>query len=356
MATPAVAGIYAQWAEQTLGWATPSNITNLVYSSAAWDKINISDIYTVNALVQVAPDWYSTSNYTFDDDWDGYWDDDSSGSGDYDFEYGNIRGYIEYDSYDDLLDKDELNEYYFSDDQTMFTNLPWYFNIGGEWYNYIVISSNGFVSFTSTDSGCCSGYDMQYAPQNTIALFWTDLYPNINGEIYYGETSDGYFGVRYDNVQFHDYNGSKAYVTAELKLSSSGEIYIRVGNMTSWGTSNEYVVGVRACYSHANFQGPSHYIDDQNVLYAIETIEEYCDDYHDDEDDDFPIAEEEAKVAGLGISTAIPVGGIIYYHLFGGGANNVDVEPAELAPEVPEVEEPEVDEPEVDEPEPDVRS
>ncbi|MEX2597229.1 MAG: hypothetical protein WEC59_09915, partial [Salibacteraceae bacterium] len=49
------------------------------------------------------------------------------------------------------------------------------------------ISSNGFITFSSTANGCCSGQSMPNAtqPNDLIAAYWEDLNPAAGGEIEY---------------------------------------------------------------------------------------------------------------------------------------------------------------------------
>jgi hypothetical protein len=76
-----------------------------------------------------------------------------------------------------------------SDDQVS-TSLPigFSFNFFGTTYTDFYISSNGFITFSSTTyNGCCSGATLPMADgvDNIIAWGWNDLYPPGNGSITY---------------------------------------------------------------------------------------------------------------------------------------------------------------------------
>ncbi len=65
-------------------------------------------------------------------------------------------------------------------------NFEFYCNI----YSQFKISSNGFITFTSTNNGCCQGQLIPNAaaPNNLIALAWADLNPGSGGTINYFTT------------------------------------------------------------------------------------------------------------------------------------------------------------------------
>ncbi len=64
------------------------------------------------------------------------------------------------------------------------------FNFFGNNYTEFRISSNGFVAFTLSTTGCCSGQNIPNpnTPNNLIALAWDDLNPALGGSINYFTT------------------------------------------------------------------------------------------------------------------------------------------------------------------------
>lgn len=61
------------------------------------------------------------------------------------------------------------------------------FTFFGNTFTTFKISSNGFITFTGTNSGCCSGQNIPNAslPNDLIAWGWYDLYPPGNGSFTY---------------------------------------------------------------------------------------------------------------------------------------------------------------------------
>jgi len=61
------------------------------------------------------------------------------------------------------------------DDQTALVNLGFSFNFYGNNYTSAFVSSNGFLSFTNNNQGCCNGYALPGPIDNSIFVGWTDL-------------------------------------------------------------------------------------------------------------------------------------------------------------------------------------
>lgn len=68
------------------------------------------------------------------------------------------------------------------DDTTQVLSIPFSFAYNGTGYGQVNVSSNGFLSFTSSDAGCCEGQSLgnarSDAPDAVIAAYWEDLQPN----------------------------------------------------------------------------------------------------------------------------------------------------------------------------------
>ena len=95
------------------------------------------------------------------------------------------------------------------DDSSRRISLGFDFSFYGTTYNSAYVSSNGFLSFTSSNNGCCSGYSLPntYIP-NSIYGVWTDLISGTNPYVqttgtqgnrefivgYYGTGEYGVFG------------------------------------------------------------------------------------------------------------------------------------------------------------------
>ena len=109
-------------------------------------------------------------------------------------------------------------------------------------YTEFVISSNGFISFTSTSpQGCCIGQSIPDAstPNNLIAAAWEDLNPNNGGTIRYeqiGSAPNRILIVEYVNVPF--FGSSATTVSSQIKLfEGSNTIEIHSMNIDNDGGS-----------------------------------------------------------------------------------------------------------------------
>jgi len=115
----------------------------------------------------------------------------------------------------------------------------------GNSYTTLNISCNGFVSFTSTGSGCCSG---QFIPNtadvnNVIALAWEDLNVGSGGSIsYFNLTAPNRFVVSFNAVPF--YPSGPTTVTGQIIMYQTGVIEIHstgidaTGQLATQGVEN----------------------------------------------------------------------------------------------------------------------
>jgi hypothetical protein len=137
-------------------------------------------------------------------------------------------------------------------------SFPFYNNV----YDTAFVSSNGFLSFTPTSSGCCSG---QPLPQNEglnnlVAGFWEDLNPPQGGNIRYetlGSSPNREFVVGFYNV-FHYYNYSP--VNFEMILHENGNIELQYGDAPSDGGTHSVgienadgTIGLQVAYGDVSF-------------------------------------------------------------------------------------------------------
>lgn len=113
------------------------------------------------------------------------------------------------------------------------------FNFFNNNYSNFYISSNGFITFGATSSGCCSGQVLPNAlsPNNLIAFAWTDLNPPAGGSIEYfttGTSPNRMLIVKYTNIPHYP---SGNLVNAQVVLfETSNLIEIHTGTMPSDGT------------------------------------------------------------------------------------------------------------------------
>ncbi len=130
----------------------------------------------------------------------------------------------------------------FSDDSVSASiDLGFTFNFYGVDYTRVYVTSNGFLSFSSTSHGCCSGQPLPSVDpyKNLIAWAWKDLHPR-GGTAHYLTNGNDFI------VQFTDYGefSGSGYVTAQVIISSNGKIKIQYNNFTSAFTKTNVSVGI----------------------------------------------------------------------------------------------------------------
>ncbi|MFB0902854.1 MAG: hypothetical protein QMB11_00590, partial [Nonlabens sp.] len=115
------------------------------------------------------------------------------------------------------------------------------FNFFGTDYGQFYISSNGFITFTPSSSGCCSGRTI---PDSTdlnslIAFSWDDLNPTQGGTIDYfttGTAPNRKLIVNFIDIQ--RYGGGSPVTVQTILYENSGLIEMHTTNMTTDGGSN----------------------------------------------------------------------------------------------------------------------
>lgn len=117
------------------------------------------------------------------------------------------------------------------DDSTGSASIGFEFEFYGTIYEEVVISTNGFITFSgSTGSGCCSGPTIPTAGgiDAFVAGLWSDL-TTSGGSIYYetvGSSPSRRFVVEYNNVRFLSSGGT---VSFQIVLEeTTDDIYIHM--------------------------------------------------------------------------------------------------------------------------------
>ena len=131
----------------------------------------------------------------------------------------------------------ELN----SDDQTS-AAIPLGFNFSfyGTTFDSVRVSTNGWLSFTSSATSYSNqALPNSAAPENLIAAFWDDLhFRGANRAVY--QASGGSFIVQFTNV---DRYATGSNLTFQVEINTSGEILLRYLTLT--GVVNDATVGIQ---------------------------------------------------------------------------------------------------------------
>lgn len=147
------------------------------------------------------------------------------------------------------------------DDATSVVPITFPFIFYGAAYSTVAVSSNGFISFTTTTgAGCCSGQTLPNnpvaAPNNLIALSWEDLAPNNGGTIRYwvqGTAPNRQFVVDFNSVPFF---GAAGTVTGQIVLfETTGQILIIHTNINSTSTTNTITAGIESGVNGTTYIG-----------------------------------------------------------------------------------------------------
>ena len=135
------------------------------------------------------------------------------------------------------------------DDQTALVNLGFSFNFYGNDYTSAFVSSNGFLSFTNNNQGCCNGYALPGPINNSIFVGWTDLIRITTGSNQFYQTigdpgSYKFVLGYYNNSEFYDQATQNS---LEMILhQTSNDIEFQYGEMD-----------IRNHYLTAGIQGPA---------------------------------------------------------------------------------------------------
>lgn len=126
-------------------------------------------------------------------------------------------------------------------------NVGFTFRFFGTNYTQFYISSNGFISFTSSvGSGCCSGQSLPNStdPNNVIAVAWEDLYPPAGGTIKYetiGTAPNRICLITYDAIQH--YTSGNA-ITTQIKLFENGCGTIEIHTTAMPSDGGQHTMGI----------------------------------------------------------------------------------------------------------------
>lgn len=135
------------------------------------------------------------------------------------------------------------------DDQTALVNLGFSFNFYGNNYTSAFVSSNGFLSFTNNNQGCCNGYALPGPINNSIFVGWTDLIRITTGSNQFyqtiGDPGSYKFILGYYNVS-EFYNSATQNSLEMILHQTSNDIEFQYGEMD-----------IRNHYLTAGIQGPA---------------------------------------------------------------------------------------------------
>jgi hypothetical protein len=120
-----------------------------------------------------------------------------------------------------------------------------------------------------TDPHCCSGGDLSSTspPFNTLALMWNDLDPTEGGQIRYGMTPTGDFGIVFQNIRAYD--SPTCFFRGEVLISPSGTISHGkasgdLGDTCTSSFNNDITIGIKgpmtddgSAPSHITLYGPT---------------------------------------------------------------------------------------------------
>ncbi len=133
-----------------------------------------------------------------------------------------------------------------SDDSISRVNIGFDFIFYNEFYNALNISSNGYISFSSTGNGCCSGEAIPGASalKGGVAAWWEDLNPSAGGSVHYqtfGDAPNRYFVVQFTSVPNFPSNGDN---TFQYKFfESDGAIEVHYESLYGGGL---HTVGIQS--------------------------------------------------------------------------------------------------------------
>lgn len=117
---------------------------------------------------------------------------------------------------------------YLGDDATAKVDLGFEFTYWGQTFTSAWVSSNGFVSFSTSNNLCCNGYPIEYAPRNTIYALWTDLV-SYGGNPYYKRGEGSILFGWYGTTEY----GTQNKYTFEIGLFDDNKIQFNYGLMPS---------------------------------------------------------------------------------------------------------------------------
>jgi hypothetical protein len=159
------------------------------------------------------------------------------------------------------------------DDQSVSVDLPFMFNFFGSDFDSAWISSNGFLSFSTSANLCCNAYeiDSSNTPRNTLFGLWGDPDPrrgetSLTGNPYTMTTTGtggvsafvaGWYGVPEYSTQ--------NYFTFQIVLNADNSFEFRYGDVTTYqSTDSQYARNHRWL---SGYTGPTS-TDNELFLYG----------------------------------------------------------------------------------------
>ncbi len=166
---------------------------------------------------------------------------------------------VSYD-FDDISTNPDSGVISLGDDQSKIISIGFTYKFYGVDYTQLYVSSNGFISFTSSNQGCCTGYVI---PSSTafsrlgvgIAAWWEDLNPGSGGTVHYllsGTAPERVLTIQFKNVPAYSNSGRntfqyKLYEGKEVAEVHYQELYGDNGNYSA-GISSSSTVGTSLYY------------------------------------------------------------------------------------------------------------
>ena len=161
-------------------------------------------------------------------------------------------GYYYIDSEDDAYNAPEfewidisgygINLNIFNDDQNV-GPLPigFTFNFYGNDFDSFYVCSNGWASFTSTDSNYSNlPIPTLGRPNDLLAVFWDDLHPRLTGQAYYYSNEADTCIISWHNFDRYDSEGND--YTFQIILTADGNIYFQYLSLT--GILDSHTIGI----------------------------------------------------------------------------------------------------------------
>ena len=134
------------------------------------------------------------------------------------------------------------------DDNTARVSFGFEFNYWGQTFTDAWVSSNGFISFQSSEDLCCDGRPLAQAQRNTIYAYWSDLV-SYTGNPYYHRADGSILFGWYGTSEY----GANNRNTFEIGLFDDGKIQLNYGNLAFSGRHN-FSAGITGPGAEDNIQ------------------------------------------------------------------------------------------------------
>lgn len=152
-------------------------------------------------------------------------------------------------NFDDISADPASTSVSLSDDSVKLIPIGFSYRFYDTDYANVYVSSNGYISFTSTSDGCCSGYAL---PSTTavsrlgvgIAAWWEDLYPRSGSKVQYlvkGTAPERELIIQFTDVPAYSNSGRN---TFQYKLFEGRQV-AEVHYKELYGDSGTYSAGIQ---------------------------------------------------------------------------------------------------------------